>query len=168
VGVRQKSKLDIVTIEADALTDRLNQIEGLLARVSTEKETVQRRWYRATVGSAIVVACALLAYLFAAGIQIKSVHSLADSVEAYSLLVAVYFMPFAYGLVAWVILKDIPLYRLPIFNLHRQGMSAYREWRQQMTKDENYEFDYITAMVKRMAFHIAGVTVILSIIVFFS
>jgi len=149
-------------------TSVINDLSGEIWRIASEKESVQRRWYRFTVGSAILLACIFLAHLFASGLDLKSVHSLADRIEAYSLLASVYLMPFGYGLTAWVILKDIPLYRLPIFNLHRQGFNAYSEWRRQMTKVESTEFDYTMAMVKRMAFHIVGVALLLFVGIIFS
>lgn len=146
----------------------IRDLSLLVQQMATDKETVQRRWYKFSLFSAIATTCAIVAYLFASGIEVGHDPSVAGRMTAYSLLLAVYFMPFGYGLTAWVILKDMPLYRLPIFNLHRKGLSAFGEWRQQMTTDENKEFNYTMAMVKRMAFHIVGVASLLALSVLFA
>lgn len=146
----------------------IQDLSLLVQRMAADKETVQRRWYKFNLFTVIFATCAIVAYLFASGIEVGQDPSVAGRMTAYSLRLAAYFMPFGYGLTAWVILKDMPLYRLPIFNLHRKGLSAFGEWRQQMTTDESKEFNYTVAMVKRMAFHIIGVAALLALSVMFT
>jgi predicted GIY-YIG superfamily endonuclease len=146
----------------------IQDLSSLVQQMAADKDAIQKRWYRFSLSTAILVACAAIAYLLASGIKIGYDLPVADRMTGYSLLLSAYFMPFAYGLVVWVILKDMPLYRLPIFNLHRKGLSAFGEWRQQMTAGESKEFDCTMSMVKRMALRIGGVAFVLAVLALFS
>jgi len=155
-----KSELDIVTIEADVMAERMNRIEGLLARVSVEKEAIQRRWYKILLANIIFIPCFALSYMFVTGLDMGNDYSVLGRVEAYMLLVAAIFMPFAYGSIAWVVLKDVPFYRLSIFNADQDVLNSFATWRGQLTSTEGIMVNSLIVLTRHVVLQLIAVIVV--------